>query len=86
MREKPTEDPASINDANFALQMPTTGNCPLWVDNPSKLHGSAGSFGFADSQAELHGWANINSIPTTTYKGEGNNILFIGWGRTRRSP
>jgi prepilin-type N-terminal cleavage/methylation domain-containing protein/prepilin-type processing-associated H-X9-DG protein len=64
------EDPDSINDAAFAVQMPTS-SATEWIDYPAKLHGNAGGFGFADGHAEIHKWANPQGLPTTRYKNNG---------------
>ncbi len=61
------EDPDSINDAAWAFQMPD-GRSTEWIDEPSKLHGNAGGFGFMDGHAEVHAWANPRGVPTTTYQ------------------
>ena len=60
------EDPDSVNDAAFAVQMPNTGSTE-WIDYPAKLHGNAGGFGFVDGHAEIHKWRNPKGIPRTTY-------------------
>jgi prepilin-type N-terminal cleavage/methylation domain-containing protein/prepilin-type processing-associated H-X9-DG protein len=64
------ENPDPVNDAAFAFQMPSAGNT-TWIDMPSKLHGNAGGFGFADGHAEVHKWQNPRGIPGTTYTGPG---------------
>jgi prepilin-type N-terminal cleavage/methylation domain-containing protein/prepilin-type processing-associated H-X9-DG protein len=64
------EDPDTINDAAWAFTMPD-GSDTKWVDMPSKLHGNAGGFGFADGHAEVHAWANPRGVPTTTYHAGG---------------
>jgi len=61
------ENPDSINDAAFAVQMPN-GPSTDWIDFPAKLHGNADGLGFVDGHAEIHGWANPRALPTTTYK------------------
>jgi prepilin-type N-terminal cleavage/methylation domain-containing protein/prepilin-type processing-associated H-X9-DG protein len=66
------ENPDSVNDAAFAFQMPDGGNT-TWIDMPSKLHGNAGGFGFADGHAEVHKWMNPRGIPGTTYTGPGGS-------------
>jgi prepilin-type N-terminal cleavage/methylation domain-containing protein len=60
------EDPDSINDGAWAITMPD-GVETKWVDNPAKLHGNAGGFGFVDGHSEVHRWLNPRAIPTTTY-------------------
>jgi prepilin-type N-terminal cleavage/methylation domain-containing protein/prepilin-type processing-associated H-X9-DG protein len=61
------EDPDSVNDAAFAVQMPS-GASTEFIDMPAKLHGNAGGLGFVDGHAEIHAWANPRAIHTTTYK------------------
>jgi prepilin-type N-terminal cleavage/methylation domain-containing protein len=61
------ENPDSINDAAFAVQMPN-GASTTWIDWPAKLHGNADGLGFVDGHAEIHAWANPRGLPTTTYK------------------
>jgi prepilin-type N-terminal cleavage/methylation domain-containing protein/prepilin-type processing-associated H-X9-DG protein len=60
------EDPDTINDGAWAITMPS-GQGTGWVDMPSKTHGNAGGFGFADGHAEVHAWKNPRAIPTTVY-------------------
>ncbi len=67
------EDPDSVNDAAFAFQMPS-GASTSWIDLPAKLHGDAGSFGFADGHAEIHGWKNPVGVPKTTYRPPGGVV------------
>jgi prepilin-type N-terminal cleavage/methylation domain-containing protein len=61
------EDPDSINDAAFAVQMPS-GSSTVWIDMPGKLHANAAGFGFVDGHAEIHKWRNPKAIPNTTYR------------------
>jgi prepilin-type N-terminal cleavage/methylation domain-containing protein/prepilin-type processing-associated H-X9-DG protein len=65
------EDPDTINDAAWAIKMPTSPSDTGWIDGPSKLHGKSGGFAFMDGHAELHAWRNLNSIPKTTYTAMG---------------
>jgi prepilin-type N-terminal cleavage/methylation domain-containing protein len=67
------EDPDSVNDAAWAFKMPGA-NPTAWVDYPSKLHGNAGGFGFADGHGEVHAWANPRGVPTTEYIGPGGQV------------
>ncbi|HXR07980.1 MAG TPA: prepilin-type N-terminal cleavage/methylation domain-containing protein [Candidatus Acidoferrum sp.] len=64
------ENPDSINDAAFAFAMPN-GSSTSWIDLPAKLHGNAGSFGFGDGHAEIHGWKKPQGVSATTYRGPG---------------
>jgi prepilin-type processing-associated H-X9-DG protein len=62
------EDPDTINDAAWAITMPTSASAtPDWVDGPSKIHGGSTSFGFMDGHAEIYGWRNVNAIPKISY-------------------
>jgi prepilin-type N-terminal cleavage/methylation domain-containing protein/prepilin-type processing-associated H-X9-DG protein len=61
------ENPDSINDGAFAVQMPS-GASTDWIDWPSKLHGNAVGVGFVDGHAEIHGWANPRAIAATSYR------------------
>jgi prepilin-type processing-associated H-X9-DG protein len=61
------EHPDSINDGSFAVQMPTTVNQTAWVDWPSKYHGNAGNFAFADGHSEIHRWRHPEVIPNVTF-------------------
>jgi prepilin-type N-terminal cleavage/methylation domain-containing protein len=60
------EDPDTINDASWAVQEPY-GTTTIWVDMPSKLHGSSEGLSFMDGHAEIHGWVNPQAIDTTIY-------------------
>ncbi|HEY3857090.1 MAG TPA: type II secretion system protein [Verrucomicrobiae bacterium] len=64
------EDPDSINDAAFAVQMPVGagGATTEWIDYPAKLHGNAADFAFMDGHAEIHAWRYPNGIPNVTYR------------------
>jgi prepilin-type N-terminal cleavage/methylation domain-containing protein/prepilin-type processing-associated H-X9-DG protein len=61
------EDPDSINDGSFAVQMPASAAATEWIDMPSKLHGNACGFAFADGHSEIHKWLSPNNIAPTTY-------------------
>jgi prepilin-type processing-associated H-X9-DG protein len=62
------ENPDSINDGAFAVQMPTSANGTQWRDIPSKSHGgSSCGFSFADGHSEIHKWLQPGNIPEVTY-------------------
>jgi prepilin-type N-terminal cleavage/methylation domain-containing protein/prepilin-type processing-associated H-X9-DG protein len=71
------ENPRSINDAMFAVQIAfyTTGGD--WIDIPGDSHGGSGSFSFADGHAEIHHWRGlIGKVPFiqgSTYGIDGGN-------------
>jgi len=61
------EDPDSINDGSFAVQMPASAPATMWIDMPSKAHGNSCGFSFADGHSEIHKWLNPGNISTVTY-------------------
>jgi prepilin-type N-terminal cleavage/methylation domain-containing protein/prepilin-type processing-associated H-X9-DG protein len=61
------ESPDSINDGSFAVVMPRLPGATKWTDIPTKSHGNACGFGFADGHSEIHKWQNPGSILTPTY-------------------
>jgi prepilin-type N-terminal cleavage/methylation domain-containing protein/prepilin-type processing-associated H-X9-DG protein len=63
------EDPDSTDDGGFAFVMPVPpSNIPTeWYNMPSKLHGNACAFSFADGHSEIHRWVRPGDIATTTY-------------------
>jgi prepilin-type processing-associated H-X9-DG protein len=72
------EHPDSINDAAFAVQMPTSTRNTYFIDVPGKIHGgTACAFSFADGHAEIHKWLEPGVIPEITWEadvGTGNGI------------
>jgi prepilin-type N-terminal cleavage/methylation domain-containing protein/prepilin-type processing-associated H-X9-DG protein len=50
------EHPNSINDAAFAVQMPTSQAATYYIDVPAAYHNGGCAFAFADGHAEIHGW------------------------------
>ena len=61
------EDPDSINDGSFAVQIPATPFATEWIDVPAKLHGNSCGFSFADGHSEIHKWLSPGNIVPTTY-------------------
>jgi len=61
------EEPDSINDGCFAVQMPSSAAATGWVDYPSKAHGDACGFAFADGHSEIHKWVQPDRIANPTY-------------------
>jgi prepilin-type N-terminal cleavage/methylation domain-containing protein/prepilin-type processing-associated H-X9-DG protein len=70
------EDPDSINDGSFAVQMPSSAAATEWIDVPSKLHGNSCGFAFADGHSEIHKWLSPGNIPPTTYTLLSKNGIF----------
>lgn len=60
------EDPDNINDAAFAVNMPSSPSQTYWIDYPAKYHANGGTFSFADGHAEIHGWQEPGAIPDVT--------------------
>ena len=58
----------SINDGSFAVQMPAVAASTVWVDLPSKAHGDACGFSFADGHSEIHKWLHADVIPNVKYQ------------------
>lgn len=61
------EHPDNINDAAFAVNMPSSPAQTYWIDVPAKFHGNAGGFSFADGHSEIHRWHKPGVIPNPTY-------------------
>jgi prepilin-type processing-associated H-X9-DG protein len=67
------EDPDNINDAAFAVYMPSSRSQTYWIDFPAKYHANGGTFSFADSHAEIHGWREPGAIPAVTFNSSARN-------------
>ena len=61
------EEPDSINDGSFAVQMPAAAPATVWVDMPAKYHGNACGFSFADGHSEIHKWLSPGNILDPSY-------------------
>lgn len=61
------EEPDSINDGSFAVQMAASSQATAWIDFPAKYHGNSCGFSFADGHAEIHKWLSPGNIPDPTY-------------------
>ncbi|MDB6039068.1 MAG: xcpT 2 [Verrucomicrobiales bacterium] len=56
------EEPHSINDGGFAVQMmPPTSKTGTVVDYPAGYHNNACGLSFADGHAEIHKWLSRNT-------------------------
>ena len=62
------EDPDSINDGSFAVQMPASSAATEWIDLPAKAHGNACGFSFADGHSEIHKWLSPGNIANVDYQ------------------
>jgi len=56
------ENPDSVNDAAFAVNMLPYGG--IWRDIPSVLHNGGCGFTFADGHAEIHKWKDNYTLNT----------------------
>ena len=68
------EHPDSINDSGFAVEMPlgwpnANPQTYNFVDIPTKYHGNACGFSFADGHSEIHRWLDPGVIPNVTFQG-----------------
>jgi prepilin-type N-terminal cleavage/methylation domain-containing protein/prepilin-type processing-associated H-X9-DG protein len=61
------EHPDSINDAAFALKMPTNPQGTEWIDVPAKYHGNACGFTFLDGHSIIRKWLNPQLIPSVNF-------------------
>ncbi|HTB82215.1 MAG TPA: prepilin-type N-terminal cleavage/methylation domain-containing protein [Candidatus Sulfotelmatobacter sp.] len=57
----------SINDATFAVQMPTSAAADEFISIPTKVHNNRCCFSFADGHAEIHKWLMPAVIPATVW-------------------
>jgi prepilin-type N-terminal cleavage/methylation domain-containing protein len=72
------ENPDSINDAAFAVDMDHGGADAAFQDGPTILHDGGCCFGFADGHSEIHKWRDSRTLGPlfqTQYTG-----FFIGGG------
>ena len=72
------ECPDTINDADWDVYMALQASQTYWGDMPSKAHGNACSFTFADGHAEIHRWLKPGAIHTVTYIYNGGGISTPG--------
>jgi prepilin-type N-terminal cleavage/methylation domain-containing protein len=57
----------SLNDATFAVEMPSSGASTKFVSVPAKYHNNCCSFAFADGHAEIHKWLEPGAIPVSIW-------------------
>lgn len=62
------EDPDTINDGLWTFVEPEQNSQTKWDDMPTKYHGDACPFSFADGHSEIHFWRNPGAISRTTYQ------------------
>ena len=56
------ENPDSINDAAFAVDMNDKYPNTVWQDTPANYHCGACGFAFADGHSEIHKWVDPRTI------------------------
>ena len=64
------ENPDSVNDAAFAVNMNNPPAAAAFQDGPGALHGNACGFSFADGHSEIHKWRDSRTYTgpmATTY-------------------
>jgi prepilin-type N-terminal cleavage/methylation domain-containing protein/prepilin-type processing-associated H-X9-DG protein len=64
------EDPDTIDDGSFAFTMPSSVFATGWINEPTKSHGNACGFSFADGHSEIHKWLQPQYIDSVTYGGK----------------
>ena len=60
------ENPDSINDAAFAVDMQYTGANTTWQDGSATYHNGACGFAFADGHSEIHKWKDNRTLGMKT--------------------
>lgn len=71
------EHPDSINDAAFAVAMPSDARNTFFIDIPGKIHGGTScAFSFADGHAEIHRWLQPGVIPPMVWAAD--TVMNIG--------
>lgn len=70
------EDPNSINDAAFAVEMPVNPTMTSFVDVPAAYHNGGCAFCFADGHAIIHKWRDPGLIPPVVWAA--NTVPNIG--------
>ncbi|HEX3799702.1 MAG TPA: type II secretion system protein [Verrucomicrobiae bacterium] len=83
------ENPYSINDAMFAVQMQSTGPQADIIDFPASWHNGGAGFSFADGHSEIHRWKGSTILLNT---GTGNHsqkandsAVDVNWMQQRTS-
>jgi prepilin-type processing-associated H-X9-DG protein len=65
------EHPNSINDAEFAVQMPLNPRATYFIDFPAKHYNNACDFSFADGHVESHQWQQPRVVPEEIWPADG---------------
>ena len=61
------EDPDTINDGSFAVEIPALSFSTKWIDYPAK-NGNVCPFVFADGHSEIHKWLYPGQIQNVSYQ------------------
>ncbi len=68
------ENPDSINDGWFVVNVGLPTTALQWVDYPASYHNNAGSLSFADGHAEIKKWrdSNVLKVPAGAVRSSSN--------------
>ena len=69
------EDPDSINEGSFAVQMPSSAAATEWIDIPAKAHGNSCGFSFADGHSEIHKWLSPGNIANVDFQPKAKGVF-----------
>ena len=67
------ENPRTINDGSMAISALAAPGQTYLIDQPTGLHGSAGSIAFADGHSLVHKWLDARTY-TVSVNGQGNAV------------
>lgn len=71
------ECPDTINDGDWTFSMALLPSQTHWDDMPTKSHGDACSFAFADGHVEIHPWRNPGAIRSVIYVYDGDTYTAV---------
>jgi prepilin-type processing-associated H-X9-DG protein len=75
------ENPATINDGAFAVQMTPPGSTTGYnIDHPAAYHAGASGMSFADGHALVHKWqSSLMSNPKITSSSDHTYLVDVEW-------
>ncbi len=71
------ECPDTINDGDWTFSMALLPSQTHWDDMPTKCHGNACAFAFADGHTEIHPWRNPGAVRTVIYVYDGGTYTAV---------
>lgn len=71
------ECPDTINDGDWTFSMALQPSETYWDDMPTKVHGNACSFAFADGHVEIHPWRSPGAIRSVVYTYDGGSYTAV---------